>query len=961
MRKITSLAALILLPFLLLQLGATGITDVEEVRSKASGAYNALNFWGDSRAYPGRDIPDSGFFRGWEYSKVALREAPDLRGTGASWEAIGPKNGGGRTLAVAFDPQNPSTVYAGAASGGLWRSTTGGVGAAAWQRIDTGHPVLGVSTIAFEPGNSSVMYIGTGEVYNHQMAGDLEADRRTRGSYGIGILKTVDGGATWTKSLDWSYNQRHGVWAVRVDPLDSNVVWAATTDGVYKSTNAGGSWTQKLSVVMVTDLVVHPATPDTVLAACGNLGSPGRGIYRTVDGGDNWSQVTGGGVPADFLGKVQFGVTPADPDVVYASIGNGYDPPCQGTNDYFTWLLRSDDFGATLSLRNTTDYSMWQGWYAQDVAVSPVDADTIICIGIDIWKSVDGGNTLTQKSFYQNNFTGDIPPGGPEGLPNYSHADHHDVVFHPTDGNVLYVGNDGGVFRSTDGGETYAGANGGYQSQQFYNGSYCSATNPDLAMGGLQDNASAIYRGNGNWSRFIFGGDGGWCGIDPTNPNIVYATAQFRFTARSTDGGLNFSQISPPDLGGEVAFMAPFVIAPNDSSILYRGSSYLFKSFDGGSNWFVGQGGTEIDGNPLLLLAVAPQNDDVVYMTTVPLVGPARVHRTLDGGSTFTEITGNLPDRYSGDLAVDPTDEATVYLTLSGFGSSHVFRSTNYGSTWTDIDQGILPDVPTTAVVIDPDFPDHIYVGNDIGVYFTSDHGSNWTQLDQGLTEAVLVHELNISPSNRKLRAFTHGRGVFERDLEGAIPPPTLTGVNPASGAVRGGNVITLTGQNFGNADVSFDGILGDVLGMNTATTLIVQVPDGLAEGDVDVTVSQATGQDTLVNGYTYTPNPVAIEWFGNPRLGFNVKINIFGPAGKRAGFAVGPPGTIVRPCCTFCFGRPLELVVRPNELTLGANGRAQVVLPVMGQLFDIKQIQGVVITDQGIEQTNCESFSILP
>jgi photosystem II stability/assembly factor-like uncharacterized protein len=744
-------------------------------KGKVSGAYLALSFWGDSRAYPGTDLPADKFGLAYEYSKSMLRASPGEAGARQAasagvpepgWVPIGPTNGGGRTLTVAFHPSDPNVVFAGAASGGLWRSTTGGVGPTAWHRIDTGLPVLGVSTIAFEPGDPDVMYIGTGEVYNVEASGDLEADRRTRGSYGIGVLKSADGGVTWAKSLDWSYEQRHGVWAVRVDPLDPDIVWAATTDGVYKSTDAGGSWSQKLAVVMANDLVVHPLAPDTVLVGCGDLGSPHRGLYRTTNGGDTWTQILGPDIPTDFMGKIQFGVTAADPDVVYASIGNGFNPP-PDTGDNFTWLLRSDDFGASFSLRNLTDYSRWQGWYSHDVAVHPLDPDTVICVGIDIWKSTNGGFTLTQKSDYTGYYSGDLPPGGPEGLPTYSHADHHDVVYHPTDPDIFYLGTDGGVFRSLDGGETYAGANGGYQSQQFYNGSYCSATDSDLAMGGLQDNASVIYRGNGHWTRWVLGGDGGWCAIHPTNPDIVYATAQFLYIGVSTDGGVSFATIGPPDMG-PVAFIAPFVMSPTNPSVLYGGNIYLLKSFDGGGVWYLGQGGVPIDGNPILLIAVAPQNDDVVYLATMPFDGNrGRVHRTLDGGSNFTDLTGTLPDRYPGDMTVDPTDEATVYLTLSGFGTSHVFKSTDYGTTWIDIDQGVLPDVPTTAVVVDPEYPHHVYVGNDIGVYFTSNEGVTWVQLDEGLSEAVLVNELNISPSNRKLRAFTHGQGVSERDLIG--------------------------------------------------------------------------------------------------------------------------------------------------------------------------------------------------
>jgi len=755
-----------------------GRNEVGAQESRVSGAYRALSFWGDSRAYPNRKFPDGAYTAGWELAKTKLRGAQAAGATRTvapagpqsslrlqpqqRWKPVGPTNGGGRTLTLAFDPVDANTIYAGAASGGLWKSTTGGVGADAWERIDTGHPVLGVSTIAFEPGNPQVIYIGTGEVYNFEASGDLEADRRTRGSYGVGILKTTDGGASWSKSLDWSYNQQHGVWAVRVDPLDPQVVWAATTEGVYKSLDAGGSWSLSLGVAMATDLVVHPTDPDVVLAGCGNLGSAGRGLYRTTNGGGNWTQVTGGGVPSDYQGKVQFGVTAADDDVVYASIGNGYE--VNGPNN-FTWLLRSDDFGASFTLQGTNDYSRWQGWFAHDVAVHPSDPNTVLCIGIDVWKSTNAGVTQVQKSNYALYYSGELPDGGPEGPPTYPHADHHDVVYHPTVPNLVYFANDGGVYRSTDGGETFAAANGGYQTTQFYNGSWASPTDPDLFMGGLQDNASAIHRSGGAWSRFVLGGDGGWCAIRPDDEDVVYATAQFLFVGRSIDGGQSWVLVSPPDQGGPVAFIAPFVMSPTDPDVLYAGSNYLFKSFDGGDQWFVGQGGTEIDGNPILQIAVAPQDDDVVYLATSPFAARGRVHRTLDGGSTFDEITGSLPDRYPGDLAVDPTNAGTVYIAISGFGSSHLFRSTNHGAAWTDIDGGQLPDVPATAIAIDPQNPEHVYLGNDLGVFRTTDGGTTWVQLFAGLSEAVLVNELHVSMPARKLRAMTHGRGVFEWEL----------------------------------------------------------------------------------------------------------------------------------------------------------------------------------------------------
>ncbi len=748
--------------------------DRSQREETVSGAYRALSFWGDSRAYPAADIPSAGFYSGYEKalsipdgtrSNQVGQLSGDPEGEPLEWKAIGPLNGGGRTLTLAFHPDNPDIMFAGSASGGLWKTTTAGMGAQAWTRVDTGHPALGVSSIAFEPGNSNVMYIGTGEVYNHRAAGDLAASRSTRGSYGIGILKSEDGGQTWTKSLDWSYNQRQGVWAVRVNPARPNVVWAATTEGIYKSVDSGATWILRLGVDMATDLVIHPQYPSVVLVACGDLESPNRGIYRTTNGGKHWSQITGGGLPLDFKGKIKFGVTPADPNVVYASIGNGFD--WQNQQDNFTWLFRSDDFGESFTLKNTTDYSRYQGWYSHDVAVHPTNPDEIICIGISVWKSIDGGSTLNQIASTGGKYRGDIPPGDPEGNSGYTHSDHHDVIYHPTNHSAFYLASDGGVFRSLDGGGTYRSINGGLQTQQFYGGTYSSATDPGLAMGGLQDNGSTMYLGDSRWFRGVYGGDGGWCAIDPDDPNVVFATSQVLNVVRSVNGGNNFTNVSPPDLGGDVTFIAPFILSPTDSMKLYAGDSYFFLSFNRGDDWLAGNGGDQIDGNPLLLISPAPSDGEVVYAATIPGVGRGGVYRTDDGGATFSDITGSIPDRYPGDLTVDPNDEATVYLTMSGFGSSHVFKSIDFGNTWVDIDGGKLPDVPTMAVIVDPLYPNHVYVGNDVGVFVTFNEGDSWYRLSSGLTEAALISDLGISSSNRKLRAFTHGQGVFEHDLIG--------------------------------------------------------------------------------------------------------------------------------------------------------------------------------------------------
>ena len=269
---------------------------------KKSGALEALHFWNEVRTYPNKTFPSEGFVKAFNYKKNNLSKNNYITDPEDNWREIGPHNIGGRTISIALNPQNPNTIYAGSASGGLWRSYTAGEGIDAWDYVNTGYPVQGVGAIAFVPDDSLEFYIGTGEVYNYSNTQGGIAVRETRGSYGIGILKTTDGGNTWTKSLDWSKDQQHGVMVIRINPLNRNSVWAGTSDGTYRSFDAGESWVQVNSIIMVTDLLIHPEDTSTVLIGCGNLNSPGNGIYLTLDGGDNWDKITDD-LPESYGGK----------------------------------------------------------------------------------------------------------------------------------------------------------------------------------------------------------------------------------------------------------------------------------------------------------------------------------------------------------------------------------------------------------------------------------------------------------------------------------------------------------------------------------------------------------------------------------------------------------------------------------------------------------------------------------
>ncbi|MCK9409308.1 MAG: T9SS type A sorting domain-containing protein [Bacteriovoracaceae bacterium] len=720
---------------------------------KFSGAMQALQLWNAQRAYPGTTIDDRKYFDAFERQRFEKASEYQLTGSTDVWRQIGPHNIGGRTLAVAVNPTNTSTIYAGSASGGLWRSYSEGKGAQAWERMKTGFAVLAVSSIAIVPNDSNTMLIGTGEVYNQFSSIGGLSIRTTRGSYGIGILRTSNGGVSWEKTLDWNYGELRGVQAVKIHPAFNHMVWAATTEGIYKSVDTGKTWVNVSDIPMGTDLVFDVLDSGVVIAAHGNLGSVGGGIYRTLDGGKTWDQLTNG-LPINFGGKIIFAQYAAAPQVIFASIGNG-----AGNG---TWLCKTVNYGDTWTIVTITDYSSYQGWYSHCVGVDPGDSSKVICGGIDLWKSTNGGTSLIRKSDWSAWYFGTPLPGDPEGPPEYSHADHHAIVYDPLNYDKIYFANDGGVFCSMDGGETFEGRNGGYQTTQFYNGFSSSHLDSLLAIGGMQDNSTAIYKGSVAWTRVI-GGDGCMTAMSPTSKDTMYGTYQYLTLLRSENGGVSFNYIPVPT-SNFTNFIGPYALAESHPKILYAGRDVIFKSTNGGTNWNETNDGRPLNGNPALAIAIAPTSPDTAYVTTTPIFDAAEMFRTVDGGISWTNISGSLPDRYLVDIAVHPKNSAVVYVTASGFGTPHLFKTTNAGATWSNAGEG-LPDVPTSAIIVSPFNSNHLYLGNDLGVYLSIDGGSTWTTFSDGFVDATLVMDLSISRTNKAIRAVTHGNGIYERKL----------------------------------------------------------------------------------------------------------------------------------------------------------------------------------------------------
>ncbi len=706
-------------------------------RGKGYKAFRRWEWFTEPRVYPSGDLKLGSRSKAFEeFQKYLLQNpaaAQKINSTTATsatgnWTPMGPfgspiNGDAGRLTFIRFMPGDLNTIFVGTGAGGLWVSTDAGIN---WSTNTNSLAVLGCSDLAIDPVNTNIMYLATGDVD----AGD---------TYSTGILKSIDGGITWnTTGISWPVSNGRRIGRLLLNPLRPNSLFAATSQGLYRTNNGGTTWTL-LKIGNFKDMEYKPGDTSTV------YGVTSGSLFRSTTGGNtpaSFTQITSGLTTSGV--RFSLAVTPADPNYVY--ILNS------ASNNGYGGVFRSINSGTNFTLMSTTPNifgwdpsgsdSGGQGWYDIAIGVSPTNKDEITCGGVNTWKSLDGGVNWTLNTHWY---------GG--GAP-YVHADLHAVEY--ISGTTCYLGHDGGISRTTDGGVSWTTINGQMDIAQSYRIGQ-STTTANYVLSGHQDNGTNLL--NGTTWREVYGGDGADCFVDRTNNNVLvesYVNGDFNL---SNNGGLSWTGITS-GITGSAAWIAPIIQSPHVANTYYCGYQQVFRTTNKGTSW-TQMGTISGGGGQILYLAAAPSNSLVLYAAT-----SGNLYKTINAGVNWTQITTGLPvgSAQITRVAVDNTDANNIFVTFSGYSATNkVFASTDGGLNYTNISTG-LPNLPVNCIIYSNNLNDAIYVGTDVGVYYRDGSMTSWTPFMTGLPN-VVVNDFEIFYPTSKIRAATYGRGVWQSDL----------------------------------------------------------------------------------------------------------------------------------------------------------------------------------------------------
>lgn len=860
--------------------------------------------------------------RGTAFSGAANVARPTSVSTSATWTSLGPQptlcssdvcadvslnnsvsnymSTSGRVTAVAIDPTNPNTVYAGGAFGGIWKSTDAGN---TWTALTDGQASLAIGSLAIDPNNHNTIYVGTGEANN---AGDSY--------YGAGILKSTDGGNSWTNIqgpfLSGPSGAQH-IGAIAVSPASSSIVLAGADSGVYRSTDGGNTWTLILSNAAGTSIVFDPINTSTVYAALGdNYGSSSNGVYKSTDGGATWNQLTGSGtasLPTRGVGRIDIGIAPSTPTTLYVVIQStlhlsGANPSAgllgvwKTTDGGNTW----NQLTATLP-QDTSSGNPFCGFNGQCdydlvIRVHPKNPNVVLVGGVTLALSTDG------QTFH--NLPLELAPGNNE---LYAvHVDQHGMAF-SGDGSIMYLGNDGGMWSAPgadiqNGGTVhFSNLNQTLSLTQFYPQLSLFPGTGNNVLAGTQDNGFQL-ESSGVWNN-ISGGDGGYTAVDSSFPSLFYGVFPSASAGFTIWRGFNLPNMSSYpynetqagygiDPNDRTEFISPLEMDPHAPQLLYYGTYRVYQSKNSAGLWLPISGdltgGSTNDEVTVITVSAADSNtvwagtsNGKVWMTS----------NALSASPSWTNLTPSLPNRYVTGIATDPGNPSIAYVSLSGIPGQqdlqgHVFMTTDSGASWTDI-SGNLPNTPVNWLVVDPDVPSTIYAATDIGVQVTTDGGQSWTTLGSGLPR-VAVLALRLDRAKRVLYAGSHGRGMWSIALplgSGGTLQPSIASLSPASvNANSGAFTLNVTGSNFAAGSV----VLWNGVALTSSVTdsghMTAQVPAANVTtlGRASITVFNSTGGSS---------SPAGFSIGGPPALNSGGIVSAAGKTGQPATVA---PGEIV-------------------------------------------------------------------
>ncbi len=697
------------------------------------------------RVYPYDKIKLDNYLKSMEDAQKLHEESAHYK---YSWELVGPTNIGGRITDLAVNPNDLSTYYVGAASGGVYKTINGG---SSWENIFTDVPVISVGAIALDPNNVNTLYVGTGE-----------ANASSYSFLGNGMYKSTNGGMSWD-NIGLEYSGYIG--RIVVDYMNSQRVFVAACGnlfspnperGIYRSDDGGQTWQRKLFITDSTaavDIVQHPTNPNILYAAMWERMrgltyrrsfGPSSGIWKSENGGDTWTELTNGLPTGNDVGRIGLAIAKSNPDRLYAFYDRTNQVDVYKTSDGgASWTATND--GALQGINSNF------GWYFGQIRVDPNDQDRVYVMGVYLYRTTNGGSSWSEIAYSV-------------------HVDHH-AMYIDEDTGFIIEGNDGGLYTSSNLGSSWSKIN-NLPMTQFY-AIEIDQTYPYRIYGGTQDNNTirTMTGALNDWDA-ILGGDGFYCLVDYTNPNRIFAEYQWGNLHRSTNGGSYFSYIANAMSGDRTNWSSPYVMHPTNPDILYFGTYRVWKTTNGGSNWSAISGdltqGDDISGyHTISTMAISTLDPSLILTGS----DDGRVHISDNSGGSWINISAGLPDRWITRVAFDPHNVNTIYATVSGFRwdeeAPHVFKSTNLGLDWVNI-SGNLPEIPVNCIALDPNIQNKLFIGTDSGVFFSEDGGLNWHSLSQGIPN-VPVTDMKIYNPDRFMVIGTYGCSAYKIDLDDII------------------------------------------------------------------------------------------------------------------------------------------------------------------------------------------------